>query len=248
MKLWTAATPNGWKVNIMIEELRDAGVELPEVEVRIDQSQQGEQFSGRVHGSQSEPEDSRSDRRRPEHHGELRDPAVPGREVPEPPAPPRVARPSGTCVQWVYWQAANVGPNFGNKLSYTRYMDDGRRRAAKAHPHRALQEGKPATDVASSVEAPGGPAVCVWREPDDCRHRACTPGYASWKWSKVITAIEYPNLMQWVDRVRARPAVERGLSWGMPKEEIDQWSEERKASYAKGGRSIASNDKLRTTL
>ena len=27
-------------------------------------------------------------------------------------------------LPWVYWQAANVGPIFGNKLSYTRYMTD----------------------------------------------------------------------------------------------------------------------------
>ena len=31
MELWTAATPNGWKVSIMIEELIEAGSELGEV-------------------------------------------------------------------------------------------------------------------------------------------------------------------------------------------------------------------------
>jgi hypothetical protein len=40
--------------------------------------------------------------------------------------------------------------------------------------------------------------------------------------------------------------VERGLAYGVPRDEIDQWSEARKAQYARGGRSIASNDKLRT--
>ena len=34
MELWTAATPNGWKVSIMIEELIEAGSELGEVSVR----------------------------------------------------------------------------------------------------------------------------------------------------------------------------------------------------------------------
>ena len=29
MQLWTAATPNGWKVSIMWEELREAGIALP---------------------------------------------------------------------------------------------------------------------------------------------------------------------------------------------------------------------------
>lgn len=38
MELWTAATPNGWKVSIMIEELIEAGVNLGEVSVEISTS------------------------------------------------------------------------------------------------------------------------------------------------------------------------------------------------------------------
>ena len=34
LELWTSPTPNGWKVSIMIEELREAGVDLGEVQVR----------------------------------------------------------------------------------------------------------------------------------------------------------------------------------------------------------------------
>ena len=44
--------------------------------------------------------------------------------------------------------------------------------------------------------------------------------------------------------MRARPGVGRGLAYGVPKDEIDQWSEKRKAQYAKGGKSIASNENL----
>ena len=45
MEIWTAATPNGWKVSIMIEELREAGVNLPDIEVRTINLMKGEQFS-----------------------------------------------------------------------------------------------------------------------------------------------------------------------------------------------------------
>ncbi len=58
----------------------------------------------------------------------------------------------------------------------------------------------------------------------------------------------YPRVMRWVDRVRARPAVERGLAYGMPKEEIDQWSAERKANTAKSGSNIASNESLKDSI
>lgn len=54
-------------------------------------------------------------------------------------------------LQWLYWQAANVGPVFGNKLSYTRYMDDVDA-AAKAHPlERFGREGRRLTA-----------ALCEW--------------------------------------------------------------------------------------
>jgi methylmalonyl-CoA mutase N-terminal domain/subunit len=46
------------------------------------------------------------------------------------------------------------------------------------------------------------------------------------------------NVGAWLKRVRSRPGVERGLAVGMPKEEIDQWSAERKAQYKRGGASI----------
>jgi GST-like protein len=45
MELWTAATPNGWKVSIMIEELIEAGVNLGEVSVRNINLAKGEQFT-----------------------------------------------------------------------------------------------------------------------------------------------------------------------------------------------------------
>ena len=45
MELLTAPTPNGWKVTIMLEELREAGAPLPEVTVRTIDLGAGEQFS-----------------------------------------------------------------------------------------------------------------------------------------------------------------------------------------------------------
>lgn len=68
---------------------------------------------------------------------------------------------------------------------------------------------------------------------------------ANWKVSNIT---DQPNVEAWVKRVRARPAVERGLGWGVPKDEIDQWSAERKAAYAKSGARIANNAQLRTEV
>ena len=43
LDVYTAATPNGWKITVMIEELVEAGVELPEVNLHT-VSLGGEQF------------------------------------------------------------------------------------------------------------------------------------------------------------------------------------------------------------
>ena len=45
LAFWTAATPNGWKVSIMIEELRELGMALPSIEVITVDIMNGEQFS-----------------------------------------------------------------------------------------------------------------------------------------------------------------------------------------------------------
>jgi GST-like protein len=47
MELWTSATPNGWKVSIMIEELIEAGIDMSHVKVRHINLAKGEQFSKR---------------------------------------------------------------------------------------------------------------------------------------------------------------------------------------------------------
>ena len=122
MELWTSPTPNGWKVTIMLEELIEAGVDIGEVDVRVIDLMKGEQF-----------EDDFVERNPNQKIPTLRDD---GRDIIESCAilqylgekHPTDLLPlderKWDVMPWVYWQAANVGPVFGNKLSYTRYMDD----------------------------------------------------------------------------------------------------------------------------
>ena len=122
MELWTAATPNGWKVNIMVEELIEAGIEMPEMKIRSINLSKGEQFTDEFtekNPNQKIPvliDDTRSIMESCAILQYL------GEKYPSPLLPSGDAR--WDVIPWVYWQAANVGPNFGNKLSYTRYMDD----------------------------------------------------------------------------------------------------------------------------
>ena len=233
MELWTAATPNGWKVSIMIEELIEAGVNLGEVSVRNINLAKGEQFAEEflAHNPNAKiPVLLDGERSVMESCAILQYLAE---KFPTSLLPEGEAR--WDILPWVYWQAANVGPVFGNKLSYTRYMDSVAQ-DAKAHPLERF--GTEALRLASVMDRQLQNHKWVAGDTFSIADIALYPWLRGWKWSKVdITRT--PAVMDWVNRVRARPGVERGIAYGVPAGEIDQWSEERKAQYRRNGAQIA---------
>lgn len=238
IELWTSATPNGWKVTIMLEELKEAGLVLPQVDVIPIDLFKREQFSEsftEVSPNQKIPGLRDGDRTIMESCAIL---LYLAEKYPSPLLPPDETR--WNVIQWLFWQAAGVGPAFGNKLAYTRYMDDVPAEQ-KAHPlERFNNEAQRLLRVLNNQLA-GKNYICG--DTFTIADIACYPWVRGWKWSKVdITS--HDNVVAWVDRVRARPAVERGLSYGFPKEEIDSWSDETRKRYATGGASIASNESI----
>ena len=240
LTLWTAATPNGWKVSIMLEELIEAGIELPELEVRNVSLADGEQFSDEytaLNPNQKIPTLVHDDRSIMETGAIL---AYLGETFPTPLLP--LDERKWEVMPWLFWQVANLGPVFGNKLSYTRYMPDVPDEQ-KVHPlERFNKEAQRLLSVMSN-KLGEGPYLCG----DDftIADIACYPWVRGYKWSKIDITL-HPDIVAWVERVRARPAVERGLRYGMPEEETDKWSAETRARYARMGSSIASNDRLRS--
>ena len=239
MRLLTAATPNGWKVSIMVEELREQGHALDDLEVEMIDLMKGEQFGPEfmaVCPNQKIPALVDGDCNLMESCAILEYLA---QRFPTSLLPSTLTA-RFKVLQWVYWQAANVGPVFGNKLSYTRYMD-GVDPQAKAHPmERFANEAQRLMGVLSR-QLEGNDWVCG--EAFTIADIAIYPWVRGWKWSK-IPIVGIPGLEAWVDRVRARPGVERGLAYGVPPNEIDQWSEARKARVAAGGSSMAASSKL----
>ena len=233
IELWTAATPNGWKVSIMIEELIEAGVNLGEISVRNINLAKGEQFTDEflAHNPNAKiPVLLDGERSVMESCAILQYLAekFPTSLLPE-------GETRWHILPWVYWQAANVGPVFGNKLSYTRYMDTVAQEA-KAHPLERF--GTEALRLVGVMEKQLQNHSWVAGDTFSIADIALYPWLRGWKWSKVdITRT--PAVLDWVNRVRARPGVERGIAYGVPAGEIDQWSEERKAQYRKNGAQIA---------
>ncbi len=242
MELLTSPTPNGWKVTIMVEELREAGYDLADLTLTTVDIMKGDQFTEAftaVNPNQKIPALVDGDRNVIESCAILQYLAE---KFPSPLLPEGEAK--WDVLPWVYWQAANVGPIFGNKLAYTRYMDDVPDEA-KAHPlERFGKEARRLTHVLDK-KLEGNDYVCG----DDftIADIALYPWLRGWKWSKVDIT-DRPNVMAWVDRVRERPGVGRGLAYGVPEDEIDRWSTERRDSYRKGGATIASNERLRSDL
>ncbi len=242
LDIYTAATPNGWKVAIMIEELLEAGVDLGEYKLHPVNLSAGEQFSDwftAICPNQKIPALKDDNRTLMESCAILH---YLGETYPSTLMPTDDSR--WNVIEWLYWQAANVGPIFGNKLSYTRYISDATE-AEKAHPIERF--GKEAQRLLSVLDRQlrGKPYVCGERFTVADISIWCW--VRSWKWAK-IDITQRTNVMAWVDRVRARPSVERGISFGVPKDEIDQFSEARKAQYKANGASIASNNRLPTDV
>ena len=131
MEVWTAATPNGWKVTIMLEELIEAGLDVPAFEVHTVDLMAGEHRSDEftaINPNQKIPALVDGDRHIMESCAVM---LYLAEKYPSSLLP--LGEERWEVLPWLFWQAANVGPTFGNKLSYTRYMDniDAER---KSHP------------------------------------------------------------------------------------------------------------------
>ena len=238
MELWTAPTPNGWKVTIMLEELRELGIDLGPVDVHTVNLLKGEQFTDayrQVNPNQKIPALEHDGVRVFESCAVLQ---YLGETFPSPLLPP--GRERWEVLSWLTWQAACLGPTFGNKLSYTRYLTD-LPEEARAHPLERFGTEALRLVAVLDRQLASGPYVCG--ATFTIADIAIYPWVRGYKWSKVdITGSE--RVVAWVDRVRARPAVERGLAYGVPDTEIDRWSAERRAQYARSGATIAATENL----
>lgn len=234
LDVYTAPTPNGWKITVMIEELVEAGAELPEVNLHT-VSLGGEQFSAEfvaICPNQKIPAIVHDGRAIMESCAILH---YLGETFPSPLLPLDERR--WDVIPWLYWQAANIGPIFGNKLSYTRYINDATEEQ-KAHPlTRFAKESHRLLGVLDGQLAQHG-HICG--DEFTVADIATWCWVRSWKWARIdITG--KPRVMDWVQRVRARPGVGRGIAFGVPKDEVDKFSAERRAQYREGGAGIASN-------
>ncbi|WP_164516324.1 glutathione S-transferase family protein [Minwuia thermotolerans] len=237
LDVYYSATPNGWKISIMIEELKEVGVGLPEVRLHMMSLEDGDQFASEftaINPNQRMPALMHDGRAIFESCAILQ---YLGETYPSPLLPQGPAR--WDVLPWLYWQAANLGPVFGNKVSYTRYIDVDE--ATKAHPmDRFGNEGARLVRVmARRLEV----APWLGGETFSVADIAAFPWVRAYKWAKIDITAE-PRVVDWLERCRRRPGVQRGVAWGVPQEEAERFSADRRARYKAMGASIAANERL----
>jgi len=242
LDVYTGATPNGWKISIMIEELIEAGVDLDEVNMHHMSLSDGDQFTDnftRINPNQKIPAIVHDGRNIIESCAILH---YLGETFPTSLFPTDELR--WDVIPWLYWQAANIGPIFGNKLSYTRYITDA---SDEERRHPIERFGKEALRLVGVMD------YQLEKHPYLCGKDFTVADIATWcwvrsyKWVKVDITTK-PRVFDWMNRVRARPGVERGISFGVPKDEIDKFSKERREKYKQNGGNIASNSSLRSDI
>ncbi len=103
-----SATPNGWKISIMVEELKEAGVDLGEVNLHLMDLSKGDQFTPEftaINPNQKMPAIVHNGRPVFESCAILQ---YLGETFHSPLAPVDNGR--WQVLQWLLWQAANLGP------------------------------------------------------------------------------------------------------------------------------------------
>ncbi len=221
IELFTAPTPNGWKVSIMLEECELAS------EVRAIDFARREQLAdwyleicpnGRIPAIRDDGFSVFESGAILHYLAEKS-----GRFLPT----ERERR--WQVLQWLHWQMGGVGPMLGQSISFQRYIPEDVPYAKK----RYVNESRRLLEVLDR-QLGGRDYVC---DEVSIADFALYPWVRAHRWARV--SIEgLTNVEAWLSRVRARPGVERGLAVGVPELEIDQWSDERKASYKRRGSSI----------
>eukprot|EP01006_Ploeotia_vitrea_P040965 TRINITY_DN66474_c6_g4_i1.p1 TRINITY_DN66474_c6_g4~~TRINITY_DN66474_c6_g4_i1.p1 ORF type:complete len:247 (+),score=27.71 TRINITY_DN66474_c6_g4_i1:32-772(+) len=213
LQLFTAPTPNGHKISIMLEEL---GVPYTVTVVSLNKKEQFEPDFLKVSPNGKIPA--------------IIDHANGGHTVFESGAIllylaerygrflPSDAHQRSTVIQWLFWQMANLGPMVGQAITFNRFVQEPKERIEYSQ-HRYTTEARRLLEVLDK-QLEGKEYMCGELSIAD---------FASFPWARAhkmakVRIDGLKNVEAWLARMKARPAVRKGLSIGFPKgrEELAQ--------------------------
>jgi GST-like protein len=211
-------TPNGWKISIMLEE---TGLPYTLKPVNIGA---GEQFAPAFMAISPN----------------ARMPAIVDHDTPDGPLPvfesgaillhlaekagrfmPTSAKGHKECLEWLFWQVGNLGPMAGQLSHFVNYAK-GVEETDHGYAHRRyLGEYNRCLGV-------------LERRLDDRDYilgKYSVADMISWPWVLIAKPLgqaldEFPRVAAWRERIKSRPAVQRGVDLGKELRRIGEHSEE----------------------
>lgn len=202
IELYTAATPNGWKVSIMLEE---CGLAYRAHPIALGKGEQrGEAFlkispNGRIPAIvDTEPADGGEPVSVFEtaailiYLGDKTGQFLPGD-----------LRGRTETIEWLVWQVANLGPMLGQHGHFALYATEKLPYAIERYRNEALRLYGV---MDRRLEGRDWLAARQYTIAD----MACFPWIQTWK-AQGIPIGEYPHVRAWYERLKQRPALRRGM-------------------------------------
>ena len=198
IELFTAATPNGWKASIALEEL---GLDYRVRRIALDKKEQKEPWYLKLNPNGRIPTIVDHDNRKfavfesgailiylAEKTGELMPADAKGRSL---------------VIQWLMFQMGNVGPMMGQANVFYRY-------APEKIPYAIERYSNEARRIYGVLDKRLEGREWVASDDYSIADIAIFPWLRSWQ-NQGIDWADFPHLKRWFDRVAARPAVQRGV-------------------------------------
>ena len=224
-------TPNGWKISIMLEE---TGLTYTAKPINIGA---GEQFAPAFMAISPN----------------ARMPAIFDHDMPDGPLPvfesgaillhlaeksgrfmPTSAKGRKECLEWLFWQVGNLGPMAGQLSHFVNYAE-------------SVQEGDHGyahRRYAGEYNRCLGVLERRLADRDYILGDYSIADIISWPWVLIAKPLgqpldEFPNVSAWRERIKSRPAVQRGVDLGKELRRTEQHTEEaRKILFGQTARSL----------
>ena len=205
IELFTAPTPNGWKISIMLEECG-----LP-YDVRWVNIAKGEQFKPEFLAISPNNRIPAIIDHAPEDGGEpisiFETGAIlfylaekTGQFLPQDP------RGRKAVMEWLFWQVAGLGPMLGQHGHFKLYAPEQIAYATERYRNEALRlYGVLDRQLAEFSHIAGNDYSIA--------DMACFPWIQTWK-AQEIPLADYPALSAWYSRMKERPALRKGMELG----------------------------------